>query len=360
MYPDDVQAAGDRIEQAIREHKPLANEYRIVLPSGEVLWINALGDTIYNDQGEPQRMSGICIDITERKKVEQKIQRQFEHLNSLSAIDRVITTNFDLNVSLSEILTHVTKELEVDAADILLLDPISDMLEFAAKRGFSSKSVKKTHLRLGESYAGRAALERKLVQIPNLRAVSDSALLATIAAGDNFISYFGVPLINKGKVRGVLEVFHRTPLEPDAEWFEFLNSLAGQAAIAIENSSLYDSQQRTYQELTLAYDATIEGWSHALDLRDKETEGHTQRVSDITLKLARAFGLTDEELIQVRWGTLLHDIGKMGVPDGILLKPGPLTDEEWVVMKKHPTFAYEMLSPINYLRRALGYSLLPS
>jgi putative nucleotidyltransferase with HDIG domain len=178
-------------------------------------------------------------------------------------------------------------------------------------------------------------------------------LLAAIAAGDNFISYFGVPLINKGKVSGVLEVFHRTTLEPDTEWFDFLNSLAGQAAIAIENASLYESQQRTYQELTLAYDATIEGWSHALDLRDKETEGHSLRVTDLTLKLAGAFGLNNDELIQMRWGALLHDIGKMGVPDGILLKPGPLTDEEWVVMRKHPSFAYEMLSPIHYLRQAL-------
>ncbi len=279
IYPDDALAAGDRIDQAIREHKPLFNEYRIVLPSGELLWINALGDTIYNDQSEPLRMSGICIDITERKRVEQKIQRQLEHLNSLSAIDRVISTNFDLKLSLSEILTHVTKELEVDAADILLLDPISDMLEFAAKRGFTSKSVKRTHLRLGESYAGRAALERKLVHIPNLKTETDTDLLATIAAEDDFACYFGVPLINKGKVRGVLEVFHREPLEPDAEWFEFLNSLAGQAAIAIENASLYESQQRTYQELTLAYDATIEGWSHAMDSkgqRDRRThlEGH--------------------------------------------------------------------------------------
>ena len=155
-------------------------------------------------------------------------------------------------------------------------------------------------------------------------------------------------------------MFHREPLEPDAEWFEFLNSLAGQAAIAIENSSLYDSQQRTYQELTLAYDATIEGWSHAMDLRDKETEGHTQRVTDITLKLARAFGLTDEELIQVRWGALLHDIGKMGVPDGILLKPGPLTDEEWVVMRKHPTFAIRDAFTHTIPEACAGYSILPS
>jgi len=92
----------------------------------------------------------------------------------------------------------------------------------------------------------------------------------------------------------------------------------------------------------------------------KETEGHTQRVTEMTLKLARTFGLSDLELVQVRWGALLHDIGKMGVPDEILLKPEPLTDKEWVAMKKHPSFAYEMLSPIRYLRLAFGNSLLPS
>jgi HD-GYP domain-containing protein (c-di-GMP phosphodiesterase class II) len=125
----------------------------------------------------------------------------------------------------------------------------------------------------------------------------------------------------------VLEVFHRAALEPDQEWFDFLNALAGQTAIAIENSTLFESLQRSNMDLALAYDATIEGWSHALDLRDKETEGHTQRVTETTVKLARAFGMSDADLVQVRWGALLHDIGKMGVPDGILHKPGPLTDE---------------------------------
>jgi PAS domain S-box-containing protein/putative nucleotidyltransferase with HDIG domain len=353
LHPDDVQLAGDRIDQSIREHKSLSSEYRIFKPSGEMLWILALGDTIYDEQGEPKRISGICIDITERKLAEQKIQRQYEHLNTLSEIDRVISTNFNLEIILSEILTHATKELEVDAADILLFDLISGMLKFAAKNGFNSKSVNTTQLRIGESYAGRAAHERKLIHIADLRTESDTELLKSIAADDNFICYFGVPLINKGKVIGVLEVFHRKPLEPDVEWLHFLNSLADLAAIAIENVSLFEKQQRTNQELTMAYDATIEGWSCAMDLRDKETEGHTQRVTDVTLKLAGAFGLTNEELMQVRWGALLHDIGKMGVPDGILLKPGPLTDEEWVVMKKHPTYAYEMLSPIHYLRQAL-------
>ena len=90
----------------------------------------------------------------------------------------------------------------------------------------------------------------------------------------------------------------------------------------------------------------------------KKTEGHTQRVTDMTVNLARTFNLSQEEMVQVRWGALLHDIGKMGIPDQILLKPGPLTDEEWVIMKKHPEFAYEMLSPIEYLKSALNIPYL--
>ena len=111
--------------------------------------------------------------------------------------------------------------------------------------------------------------------------------------------------------------------------------------------------QRTHLDLQLAYDTTIEGWSRALDLRDKETEGHTQRVTELTVKLARRAGMSEAELLHVKRGALLHDIGKMGVPDHILLKPGNLTDEEWALMRKHPTYAYELLKPIEYLHDAL-------
>jgi putative two-component system response regulator len=111
--------------------------------------------------------------------------------------------------------------------------------------------------------------------------------------------------------------------------------------------------QETHRQLLTAYEATIEGWSHAMDLRDKETEGHSQRVANMTIELAREFGMNDDELLQVRRGALLHDMGKLGVPDHILHKPGSLTDEEWDVMKKHPQLAYDMLYPIEYLRPAL-------
>ena len=107
------------------------------------------------------------------------------------------------------------------------------------------------------------------------------------------------------------------------------------------------------RDLLQAYDTTIEGWSHALDLRDKETEGHSTRVTELTMKLARMAEVPEDELAHVRRGALLHDIGKMGVPDRILLKPDKLTDEEWIAMRKHPQFAYDMLSPIAYLKPAL-------
>ena len=116
---------------------------------------------------------------------------------------------------------------------------------------------------------------------------------------------------------------------------------------------MFENLQRSNTELSLAYNATIEGWSRALDLRDKETEGHTLRVTEITEKLARAMQFPENQIKYIRWGALLHDIGKLGVPDNILLKPGQLTDEEWVVMRKHPVFAFEMLSPIGYLRQSI-------
>ena len=106
-------------------------------------------------------------------------------------------------------------------------------------------------------------------------------------------------------------------------------------------------------QLLNAYEATIDGLSHALDLRDRETEGHSRRVTEVTIKLAQALNINDEEITHIRRGSLMHDIGKIGIPDAILHKPEPLADEEWIIMRKHPQFAYDMLASIEYLRPAL-------
>lgn len=111
--------------------------------------------------------------------------------------------------------------------------------------------------------------------------------------------------------------------------------------------------EKMHEELLVAYDKTIMGWSAAMDLRDKETEGHTLRVTEMTVDLARIWGMSEEELVHVRRGALLHDVGKLGIPDAVLLKPGKLTDEEWVIMRKHPVYAHEWLSTIEYLHKAM-------
>jgi HD-GYP domain-containing protein (c-di-GMP phosphodiesterase class II) len=170
---------------------------------------------------------------------------------------------------------------------------------------------------------------------------------------EGFVTYIAAPLVSKGQTKGVLEIFHRAPLEPDPAWTSYLETVAEQAAIAIDNAMLFEDLQRTNLELTMAYDATIEGWSRALDLRDHETEGHTQRVTENTLRLARGMGMPESELVHARRGCLLHDIGKMAIPDRILLKPGPLLADELEVMRQHPTFAYDWLSSIAFLRPTL-------
>jgi putative nucleotidyltransferase with HDIG domain len=172
--------------------------------------------------------------------------------------------------------------------------------------------------------------------------------------GEGFVAYWAVPLVVKGESRGVLEVGHRSPLDPDPEWLEYLEALARQAAIAVDNAGLFACLRRSNLELSLAYDATIEGWSRAMDLRDHETEGHSRRVTEMTLRLCRALGVGDDELVHVRRGALLHDIGKIGIPDAILLKPSELTEEERAVIRRHPRYALEMPSPIAFLRPALA------
>ena len=166
-------------------------------------------------------------------------------------------------------------------------------------------------------------------------------------------SVYAIPLIAKGQIIGVLDALFRKPYDASEDWLQFCEALAGQAAMAIESCKTFEDLQRTNLELSLAYDRTIEGWSRALDLRDRETEGHTQRVTELTLRLCRLAGITEAELVHVRRGALLHDIGKMGVPDAILHKPGKLTDDEWKVMRQHPGLAAQLLSPIEYLRPAI-------
>ena len=280
-------------------------------------------------------------------------QKRMQHLVALRNIDQAIAGSLDLHLVLDTLIDEVRTQLEVDAADVLIHNTDMNTLEYSAGKGFRTKALQHTNLPLGQGNAGKAAIERRVVHVKDIRAELNGLKDAPNLPFENFVSYYGVPLMAKSEVKGVLEIFHRSKLDPNEEWLDFLNALAGQAAIAVDSANLFDGMQRAHQELSLAYDDTIAGWSAAMDLRDEETEGHSQRVSRITLDIARELEISSAELVHVRRGALLHDMGKLGVPDSILLKPGKLTDDEWVIMRKHPVFAFNMLSPIKYLRPAL-------
>ena len=295
----------------------------------------------------------IVGNAIQRTQLHEQTERSLQKLGALHEIDKIINASLDLQLTLGIFVDQVISQLRVDAVAVILFNAHTQALEYSVGRGFRTQTFERTRQYLGEGKTGRVVLERRILHIANLREAGEEIPPAAHLIDEGFLEYYGVPLIAKGKVKGVLEVFHRAPLVVGMDWVSFLETLAGQAAIAIENATLFNDLQRSNTDLALAYDATIEGWSHALDLRDEETEGHTQRVTEITLRLAKAMGIGDAELVHIRRGGLLHDIGKMGVPDGVLLKPGSLTDEEWVLMRKHPQLAFELLSPIAYLRDAL-------
>ncbi len=305
---------------------------------------------------EVQLLTAICEMVAaaiHRAALHETTERRLQRLTALRTIDEAISASLDLRITLNVFLRQVTDQLEVDAASVLLLDPHTRTLIYAAGYGFLSETISHSRLRLGEGQAGRAALERNIVHVPDLDDPQTDFPRAQLVRDEKFVAYYGVPLIAKGQVQGVLDLFHRGPVNPDRDWIDFLETLSTQAAIAIDNAKLFNDLQRSNVELALAYDTTIEGWARALELRDMETEGHSQRVTELTLELARDLGFSEEDLVHIRHGSLLHDIGKMGVPDSILHKPGPLDEGEWAIMHQHPVYAYQLLRPIAYLQPAL-------
>ncbi|NJN67537.1 MAG: GAF domain-containing protein [Chloroflexaceae bacterium] len=307
---------------------------------------------------ELQTLSAIgnmAANALHRATLHEQTERRLQHIQALHTIDQAITTSLNLRVTLNVLIFQVTTQLAIDAAAVLLLNANTQTLDYSAGRGFLSLAIQQTSLRLGEGLAGQVAMGQEFVHIPDIHQTDAEAETCerSLLEREGFVTYYGVPLIARGRVKGVLELFHRSMLIPDQEWLEFLGTLAGQASIAIDNADMFAQLQRSNMELSRAYDATIEGWARALELRDAETEGHCRRVTDLTLKLARRMGFGDEDMVYIRRGTILHDIGKMAIPDAILLKRGPLTKEERAIMQQHTLYAYQLLSPIPFLRSSL-------
>lgn len=340
-------------DDAVAEHSKSACIFPLIARDSAFGGLVVFGKAGFLAPETSQTLKGLCYvagGALANAQLYEEAQQRLRRLDSLRAIDMAILQSFDLGVTLDVVTYQVTGQLRVDAAAVLLLEE-PDWLTYAAGRGFSSRGVIGTGFSLFAGMPGQAARERRTVAAaaPGVARLDGPGLLAS----GEFVAYAATPLVAKGEVKGVLEVFSNDALEFEPEWLRFLEALAGQAAMAIENAQLIDRQRLSNLHLTEAYDATLRGWSRFLELRDRETQGHTERVADTAVSLARNVGIQVDELVHLRRGALLHDIGKMGVPDAILHKPGPLDDEEWKVMRQHPVYSYELLSPIPYLRPAL-------
>ncbi len=291
-----------------------------------------------------------------RLSLRKKLERQIAELESLRRIDQVLVQNADAQTVIEALLEEAMRMLPIDAASVRLYDPVFQGLRFAAAKGFHTPALElgRVIIPLGQGHTGKAAITKQPVEVRDLR-VQPGFHPQTLVQREGFIGMRALPLQMKGELLGILALFSRKgPLQLSLEDENFLSALATQAAIALEQRRLFEDLHQAKAAIELAYDLTIEGWAKAVELRDQETAGHTRRVTEITLKLGRELGLSEEALEHLRRGAILHDVGKIAIPDGILLKPGPLNEQEWAIMKQHPVYAYEWLKEVPFLKKAIA------
>ena len=280
-----------------------------------------------------------------QSKVSEHLHTGHRQLEALVGVGHVINSSLGQKRVLEEVMDSVIALMRAERGLIMLRDE-HDEFPVEAARGIDHVSL------TGDDFSVSNTIVRSVAE-------TGKPVLTTNAQNDprfeqqksvveqNLRSILCVPLKLKDEIIGVIFVDSRvySGLFEESD-LEILSAFADQAAVAIDNA-------RLFEELREAYDATLKGWAMALELRDKETEGHTQRVTALTEVLARKFGVDEDVIKHIKRGALLHDIGKMAIPDGILLKPGKLTLTERKFMELHPLFAKDMLDPIEFLHPAM-------
>ncbi|ABY33775.1 MAG TPA: HD domain-containing protein [Chloroflexus aurantiacus] len=282
---------------------------------------------VTDEHGEIRRFIAIKQDISDQVAQEQR---------------RIILANIGTALRPAQLWVELTPILLDQVREVMQADSIALLRPQGATLAIDLAYNCLGHLASQPTIL--AALAERLAQSDGPTDVTDVVQSTTKIV-------VGVPLNAANRTIGALLITRATPL--NSFEVDLLRDIAELAANALHRTDLFEQLRAANAELRAAYDETIEGWSRALDLRDRETEGHSRRVTELTVRIAARMGFSDEELLHVRRGALLHDIGKMGIPDAILLKPGPLDEQEWAIMRTHPTLAVELLRPIAFLAPAL-------
>ncbi|MBI5650567.1 MAG: GAF domain-containing protein, partial [Chloroflexi bacterium] len=281
----------------------------------------------------------------------EQTRRRLAELEAVNRISTALRSATALAEMLPLFLDETLAGLNAPAGAIYLFDASKDELGIAVARGWYAQ-LPRVPIHQNEGVVGhvfatdQVYVAREFASDPYVR----PATRAQIPLGYGGIV---VPIHSAHAILGALAISMQLPRAITDEEIHLVSTLAEIAGNAIHRMHLHEQTERDAVELARAYDATLAGWSRALELRDEETQGHSRRVTEMTMRLARALGVSEPDLVHIRRGVLVHDIGKMGIPDSILLKPGPLSDAEWEIMRRHPVYANAMLAPIEYLRPAL-------
>ncbi len=296
-------------------------------------------------------MSGLW-SIVRRKRAEEELRHRFSELEAVNHVSTALRTAQTSDEMLSRLMDETLKALESKVGGILLYQPEDEELHNVVMRGWFEELKGISH-KLGQGIAGtvfasgQAYISHEFASDPLVHPAS----VDRIPKGWGGIC---VPIRTADEVAGVMFVSMLLPCEITSDQAKLLTTLAEMAGTALHRLRLHEQTHMAAAELALAYDTTLEGWAGALELRDQETVGHTRRVVEGTIELARMMEVSEAELENIRRGALLHDIGKMGIPDSVLLKPGTLDEREWEIMRRHPEYAFNLLKQIEYLYSALN------
>jgi len=284
--------------------------------------------------------------------VMEELKSSESQLGALMGIGRSINSSQGLEHVLEEVMDSLIELMHAERGFLMLRESDGKLKEQVA-RGIDQSNLDKEDYKVSHTIVDKVAAPGEAISTTTAQEDPRFENQMSVAVYQ-LRSILCAPLSIKNQLIGVIYVDNRARSGIFQEHeLKLIKAFSDQAAVAIDNARLFDGLQASNEELQRAYKETLEGWVGALDLRDKETMGHTQRVTTLTERLARAIGVGDEELIHISRGALLHDIGKMAIPDSILLKPGPLTDEERELIKQHPVYAYNMLKEIDFLLPAI-------
>jgi PAS domain S-box-containing protein len=344
LFPEGLESELTNAELQLRQtelesHGVINFETVLVHKDGRLVNVE-ITEQLIQYEGQTAVMN-IIRDVTERKQHESELQA----IATLSAALRAAPSRSEM---LPVIVDQIASLIKCDLVDIEIIEPPSGDTVVEAAFGVW-KPLIGTRQKKGTGL--NAVISETLLPYHTNNLDKEKDLPFPNWAYEGIHAYAGVPLVAQENLIGFIWIGRKSDINVNE--VQLLTAITDIAANAIHRATMHEQVLEYAVNLSSAYDTTLEGWVNALELRDRETEGHARRVVEVTINLAQKMGIDAKEEINIRRGALLHDIGKMGIPDSVLLKPGPLNDREWEMMRMHPDYANRLLMPIEYLNSAI-------